>query len=108
MLCVATSAAAQSPRRAPSGAADQPISRLPEVRIIAPPPVDVLPGTSTPSRVDTITRDDVTTARPSGLPELLERLPGVTLQNEQGNRFQRDVTIRGFTVSSAVAPVTMT
>jgi outer membrane receptor protein involved in Fe transport len=73
---------------------------LPEVRVTGPLPPDVLPGTSTPSRIDTITRDDIVGPRPFGVPDLLERLPGVTLQNEQGNSFQPDVSIRGFTVSS--------
>ena len=33
------------------------------------------------------------------LPDLLERLPGVTLQNEQGNPLQPTLTLRGFFVS---------
>lgn len=33
------------------------------------------------------------------LPDSLQILPGVTLQNEQGNSFQPDLTLRGFVVS---------
>jgi outer membrane receptor for Fe3+-dicitrate len=39
-------------------------------------------------------------ARPSGAPpDALERLPGVTLQNEQGNPYQPDLMRRGFFAS---------
>src|SRR5207237_6853315 len=36
------------------------------------------------------------------LPDVMQRSPGVTLQNEQGNTFQPSLTLRGF----AVSPVT--
>lgn len=101
LLCVAIGAGAQpSPRRTRPDAPDQPISRLPEVRVTAPAPTDVLPGGATPNRVDLVTSDDVTATRPAVLPDVLGRLPGVTLQNEQGNPFQPNLTLRGFTVSS--------
>jgi iron complex outermembrane receptor protein len=49
--------------------------------------------------VDTLTGEELRSDRPQVLPEALERLPGVTLQNEQGNRVQPDLSLRGFTVS---------
>src|SRR5216110_1929303 len=52
-----------------------------------------------PSRVDTLTGPELTRDRPSVLPDALERLPGVTLQSEQGNRLQPNLAVRGFTAS---------
>jgi outer membrane receptor protein involved in Fe transport len=81
-------------------AADDPIVRLPTIRVIAPEPLGAPPrATSTPSRIDVLRGDDLDRSRPTVLPYALERLPGVTLQNEQGNAFQPDLTLRGFTAS---------
>ena len=78
--------------------ADEPLTRLPAVRVTAPAPVDVLARPTTPSRIDRLTIDSVDAAQ--GLvPDVLQRLPGVTLQDEQGNRFQPSLTMRGFTSS---------
>ena len=79
----------------------EPISRLPEIRIVAPPEMQTLgPRSSIPNRVDVLTDADVREVRPQVVPDLLERLPGVTLQNEQGTSFQPNLTLRGFTTSS--------
>jgi iron complex outermembrane recepter protein len=80
-------------------APEEPLTRLPPVRVTAPAPLDVLARPTTPSRVDSIPLDEADAAKASGLPETLERLPGVTLQNEQGNRFQPNLSVRGFTAS---------
>src|SRR5436853_1892871 len=72
-------------------------ARLPEIRV-APPP-EALPPASTPSRVDTLTGPEVRRDAPAALPEALERLPGVPLQSEQGNRLQPNLSLRGFTIS---------
>ena len=90
-LSTATLAAAQQ--------SPEPITRLPPIRVTAPAPVDVLARPTTPSRIDSVTIDEVQAAKASVLPDVLERLPGVSLQNEQGNAFQPDLTLRGFTAS---------
>src|SRR5207253_3023287 len=72
-------------------------ARLPEIRV-APPP-EALPPASTPSSVDTLTGPEVRRDAPAALPEALERLPGVSLQSEQGNRLQPNLSLRGFTIS---------
>src|SRR6267143_582614 len=92
VLSTASRAAAQEPA--------EPLTRLPPVRVTAPAPLDALARPTTPSRIDTLTADDVAAPKASVLPDVLERLPGVTLQNEQGNRFQPSLTVRGFTTSS--------
>jgi outer membrane receptor protein involved in Fe transport len=90
VLLLVRAAAAQEP---------EPITRLPEIRVTAPSPPGALLGTSTPARVDRLGEEDLRGAHPTTLPDVLERLPGVTLQNEQGNRFQPDVSLRGFSAS---------
>ena len=101
LLCTVGTVHGQAPSRpALERGGDEPIGRLPEVRVTAPAPVDAVTGTATPNRVDTLGSDDVTGARSPVLPDILGRLPGVTLQNEQGNTFQPNLTLRGFTVSS--------
>ena len=79
----------------------QPLARLPELRVIAPPfETGPLPRSWVPGRVEILTDAEIQSVRPSVLPDALERLPGVTLQNEQGNPFQPNLTLRGFSVSS--------
>ena len=79
----------------------QPLARLPELRVIAPPfETGPLPRSWVPGRVEILTDAEIQSGRPSVLPDALERLPGVTLQNEQGNPFQPNLTLRGFSVSS--------
>jgi len=73
--------------------------RLPEIRVTPPLVPGALPPSSTPSRVDTLTGSEMRRDQPSVLPEVLERLPGVTLQSEQGNRLQPNLSLRGFTIS---------
>src|SRR3989442_1501803 len=73
--------------------------RLPEIRVIPPSAPGALPPSSTPSRVDTLTGPEIRRDAPAVLPEALERLPGVSLQNEQGTRLQPALSLRGFTIS---------
>jgi len=89
VLLLSSGAAAQEP---------EPITRLPEIHVTAPPGGALL-GTSTPGRVDRLGEADHRGTQPTTLPEVLERLPGVTLHNEQGNRFQPDLSLRGFSAS---------
>jgi iron complex outermembrane receptor protein len=85
---------------ASGAAAQEPIQRLPAVRVTAPAPLsDVLSPSSTPGRIDVLGETDLRPVRPSVLPEALERLPGVSLSNEQGTRLQPSLTLRGFTAS---------
>src|SRR5437667_169315 len=90
-----------SPPSATAASAQQydPHVRLPEIRVPPWPEPETLPPSSTPSRVDTLTGPELTRDRPSVLPDALERLPGVTLQSEQGNRLQPNLAVRGFTAS---------
>ena len=73
--------------------------RLPEIRVTPPVVPGALPPSSTPSRVDTLTGPEIRRDAPAVLPEALERFPGVTLQSEQGNRLQPNLSLRGFTIS---------
>ncbi len=79
------------------------VLRLPPVRVVAPAPLpEALPRSWVPGTADILQGAEIGSSRPMVLPDLLERLPGVTLQNEQGNPLQPTLTLRGF----AVSPVT--
>jgi iron complex outermembrane recepter protein len=49
--------------------------------------------------IDVLTHDDVRASAPRVLPDAVERLPGVTLQNEQGTPYQPNLSVRGFVAS---------
>lgn len=73
---------------------------LPPVRVTAPTPLpEALPRAWVPGAVDVLERAEIRSSRPTVLPDALQRLPGVTLQDEQGNPLQPTVTLRGFVVS---------
>jgi iron complex outermembrane receptor protein len=73
---------------------------LPPVLVTAPAPLpEVVPRSSIPGALDILTPDDIRQGRPRVLPDALERLPGVTLQNEQGTPYQPDLMLRGFVAS---------
>jgi iron complex outermembrane recepter protein len=74
--------------------------RLPPVQVVAPAPLpEALPRSWVPGAVDILQGAGIGASRPAVLPDVLERLPGVTLQNEQGNPLQPTLTIRGFVAS---------
>ena len=74
--------------------------RLPPVQVKAAAPLpETLPRPWVPSSLDIVGPDDVRAAHPRVLPDALERLPGVTLQNQQGNPYQPDLSLRGFSAS---------
>lgn len=100
LLALTTIAAALRPARARAAEpGDAPVT-LPSVLVTAPVPLsEGLPREWVPGAVDSVSGEDARATRPSVLPDALERHPGVTLQNEQGNPFQPDLTIRGFTAS---------
>jgi iron complex outermembrane recepter protein len=94
---------ATAPRSTEVRAADpgEPTVALPPVLVTAPVPLsEGLPRNWVPSAVDSVRGRDAREGRPAVLPDALERYPGVTLQNEQGNPFQPDLSLRGFTASS--------
>jgi len=74
---------------------------LPPVLVTAPVSLsEGLPRDWVPGAVDSVRGKEVLIDRPTVLPDALERYPGITLQNEQGNPFQPDLVLRGFTTSS--------
>src|SRR6266436_3424703 len=90
--------AQQSPSRPPEA---QPLPyQLPPVLVTAPSPLpENLPRSSIPGAPDILTPDGVRQGRPKVLPDALERLPGFTLQNQQGSPYQPDLSLRGFVAS---------
>src|SRR5438876_6237944 len=81
-------------------ARDERVIQLPPVQVTAPAPLpETLPRHWVPGAVDILERTEIGPPRRSVLPDVLERLPGVSLQNEQGNPFQPTLTLRGFVVS---------
>jgi iron complex outermembrane recepter protein len=88
----------------PSPAASQPAEppplELPAILVTAPSPLpEKLPRSSMPGSLDVVVGEDLRSARPRVLPDALERLPGVTLGNEQGNPYQPNLSLRGFFAS---------
>jgi iron complex outermembrane recepter protein len=98
ILAVAARAlAAERPEPPPR---DESMIQLPPVQVTAPAPLpEALPRIWVPGAVDILERPEIGPSRPSVLPDVLERLPGVTLQNEQGSPFQPTLTLRGFVAS---------
>jgi len=82
---------------------DEPdIVRLPQVLVTAParlPEVPVSPS-EVPASVQVITAEEIRRSGALNLQEFLQQLPGVHLNDEQGNSYQPDVAFRGFTGSS--------
>lgn len=95
-MALVTPAAGQETPSSP-----QPPARLPEVTISAPArlPGAPLPAGSVPSTVQTITGEEIRRSGAATLQDYLTRLPGVTLNDEQGNAFQPGLQLRGFQVS---------
>jgi len=95
-------AAGQAPA---AESADQPpredgVLQLPPIQVVAPTPLpEAVPRSWIPGAVDVLHGAGIGSSRPLVLPDVLERLPGITLQNEQGNPLQPNLTIRGFVAS---------
>jgi iron complex outermembrane recepter protein len=84
---------------------DQPnedVLRLPALKVFAPArlPESPLPLSSIPSAIQVVPGDDISQSGTPNVQEYLTRLPGVTLNDEQGNASQPDLSIRGFQVTS--------
>ena len=79
----------------------EPPLRLPPVTISAPArlPGAPLPESSIPATVQTITGEEIRQSGAITLQDYLRRLPGVTLNDEQGNAFQGGLQLRGFQVT---------
>ena len=95
LLC-ASRALAQEP-------GDQPeIVRLPEVLVTAParlPEVSLSPA-QIPASVQVITGEEIRRSGALSLQDFIQQLPGVHLNDEQGNSYQPDLSFRGFTATS--------
>ena len=83
-------AIAQAKDERPLEATVQAESRLPESPILTG---------DFPANVQVITRDDIARSRSVTVQDVLQQLPGVNLNDEQGNSLQPDITIRGMTGS---------
>src|SRR5499425_2978282 len=79
---------------------EQGVVELPPVRVTAPAALpEKLPRSWVPGAVDLLEGDEIGASQERVLPDAIRRLPGVTLQDEQGNPLQPTVSIRGFVVS---------
>ena len=99
LLCWAGFAAA-----AGAGFAQNPAEQLetPSVRVIGvtPLPGFGMPPEHIPANVQAVTGAEISRQQSINLPEFMnQRLPGVSINEIQGNPFQPDVTYRGFTAS---------
>src|SRR5262245_39608606 len=81
-----------------SAVAQEEILRLPPVTVTAPArlPEAPLPPSSIPASVQVVPGEELRNSGALSLQDFLRRLPGVTLTDEQGNTFQRDLSFRGF------------
>jgi iron complex outermembrane recepter protein len=95
-FATATQLSAQQPGERPT--APEEVIRLPEVKVSAPArlPGAPLPLSHIPSTVDVVPGEAIRDSGAVGLQDYLTRLPGVTLNDEQGNRAQPDISFRGF------------
>src|SRR5947207_5223621 len=75
---------------------------LPPLRVVAPTrlPGDPLPASRIPSAVDVIPGEALRGTGATTLPRALERLPGATISDEQGNTHQLSIGLRGFQATS--------
>jgi outer membrane cobalamin receptor len=95
-LYCASQALAQEPEAQPE------IVRLPEVLVTAParlPEISLSPA-EVPASIQVITGEEIRRSGALNLQEYMQRLPGVHLNDEQGNSFQPDLSFRGFTGTS--------
>lgn len=97
LLLAAGTAAGQPSSPSPT---EPPITELPPILVTAPAPLpETLPRSAVPGSLELLTEDEMRPVEPRVLPDALEQLPGVTLQNEQGNAYQPNLSVRGFVAS---------
>jgi iron complex outermembrane receptor protein len=78
------------------------VVRLPEVVVTAParlPEISLSSG-EVPASVQVITGEEIRRSGALTLQDLMQQLPGVHLNDEQGNSYQPDLSFRGFTATS--------
>jgi outer membrane receptor protein involved in Fe transport len=75
------------------------VVRLPEILVTAPTrlPEVPLPTAAVPASVQVITGDEIRASGAVTLQDFMQQLPGVSLNDEQGNSYQPDLSFRGFT-----------
>lgn len=75
---------------------------LPEVVVTAPARLPVVPLSSAevPASVQIISGEEIKRSGALTLPDFLQQLPGVHINDQQGNSYQLDVSFRGFTSTS--------
>jgi outer membrane receptor protein involved in Fe transport len=96
VLYCASQALAQEPGAQPE------IVRLPEVLVTAParlPEISLSSG-EVPANVQVITGEEIRRSGALTLQDFMQQLPGVHLNDEQGNSYQPDISFRGFTGTS--------
>src|SRR5437773_7362352 len=93
-----TGSAATAQTRGPTA----PDVTLSPLRVVAPTrlPGDPLPAASIPAAIDIIPGDALRGTGATTLPQALERLPGATVSDEQGNSHQMSIGLRGFQATS--------
>ena len=98
LIVTALACAQEQPPPPPSGE----ILRLPGITITAPArlPGSPLPLSHVPGAVDVIEGEAIRRSGAASLQDFLTRLPGITVNDEQGNRAQPDVSFRGFQATS--------
>jgi outer membrane receptor protein involved in Fe transport len=96
LLGVAPVTAQESP--AGTGAPGEEVIRLPEIQVSAPArlPEFALSPSSIPATLQVIPGADIRESGAPNLQEYLTRLPGLTVNDEQGNSAQLDLSFRGF------------
>src|SRR5262249_16579244 len=100
VACASAVDAQQAPR--PNTQPPEEVLQLPEITVKAPArlPEPSLRLSEVPATVQIITGDELRQSGAVNLQEVLTRLPGVTLHDEQGNAAQPGVTLRGFEATS--------
>ena len=75
---------------------------LPEVLVTAPARLPVVPlsPTEVPASVQVITGEEIRRSGAVTIPDFLQRLQGVHINDQQGNSYQLDLSFRGFTGTS--------
>ena len=75
---------------------------LPEVLVTAPARLPVVPLSSAevPASVQVISGEQIRRSGAVTLPDFLQQLPGVHINDQQGNSYQLDVSFRGFSGTS--------
>lgn len=91
---------AEAPAQEPGAPPE--IVPLPEVLVTAPARLPVIPLSSAeiPASVQVITGEEIRRSGAVTLPDFLQQLPGVHINDQQGNSYQLDVSFRGFTATS--------